>query len=168
MSAISTRARTVLLFAAALLMPIAFTWASETGIGQNELPIHDAARAGTRQNVEEIVKADMGMRDARTPLGSTPLHYAALNLDSGPLKALLAAGAKVTAVDNMGQTPLHMAAFATRTENARLLLEAGADVHAKTTAGRDVLSMARRVRADETAGMISLWILKGCQPGKPC
>jgi hypothetical protein len=24
------------------------------------------------------------------------------------------------------------------------------------------------VRADELAGIISLWILKGCQPGKPC
>jgi hypothetical protein len=31
-----------------------------------------------------------------------------------------------------------------------------------------VLSMARKVRADELAGIISLWILKGCQPGKPC
>jgi hypothetical protein len=31
-----------------------------------------------------------------------------------------------------------------------------------------VLSMARRVRADELAGEVSLWILKGCTPAKPC
>lgn len=137
-------------------------------IGTNELPIHDAARAGTRQDVERLLKEDPGMRDVRSPLGSTPLHYAALNLDSGPLKALLAAGADANGRDKEGTTPLHMAAFATRRENVRLLLEAGADPRAKTAAGRDVLSMARRVRADEVAGLISIWILKGCQAGKPC
>jgi ankyrin repeat protein len=61
-----------------------------------------------------------------------------------------------------------MAAYAGRSEAARLLLEAGADVNAKSTAGRTPLSMARKVRADETAGIISLWVLKGCKPGKPC
>ncbi|MDD5249535.1 MAG: ankyrin repeat domain-containing protein [Rhodocyclaceae bacterium] len=141
---------------------------AETTIGQNELPIHDAARMGTRQDVENILRTEPSMRDARTQLGSTPLHYAALNVDSGPLKALIAAGAKINAVDNEGQTALHIAAFATRSDNVRALLEAGADPYAKTKAGRDVLSTARRVRADEIAGMISIWILKGCQAGKPC
>ena len=141
--------------------------AAET-LGMNEQPIHDAVRLGKRADVERILKANPAARDARTPLGSTPLHMAALNVDSGPLKALIAAGADVNARDREGATPLHMAAYATRTENARLLLEAGADVTAKTEAGRDALSMARKVRADETAGVISLWILKGCKPGKPC
>ena len=155
------------LFAALLILVGAASVGAQT-IGQNELPIHDAARMGTRADVEKILKADPSMRDARTLLGSTPLHYAALNADSGPLKALLAAGAKVGAVDNEGQTPLHMAAFATRLDNVRALLEAGADPYAKTKAGRDVLSTARRVRADEIAGIISIWILKGCKAGKPC
>ena len=168
MFAIPSRVTLSLFLAIALFLSIVPARADEATLGQNELPIHDAVRIGTRQDVEKILAADPAMRDARTSLGSTPLHYAALNLDSGPLKALLAAGAKVNAIDNIGQTPLHLAAFATRTENARLLLEAGADAHAKTAAGRDVLSMARRARADETAGMISLWILKGCQAGKPC
>jgi hypothetical protein len=48
-----------------------------------------------------------------------------------------------------------------------LLLQAGSDPLLKTNDGRDVLSMARKVRADEIAGEISLWILKGCKPGKP-
>ena len=60
------------------------------------------------------------------------------------------------------------AAYATRTRNAELLLQAGADPLLKTNIGRDVLSMARKVRADELAGVVSLWILKGCKPGKPC
>jgi hypothetical protein len=49
-----------------------------------------------------------------------------------------------------------------------MLLEAGADPLAKTDNGRDAGSMARKVKADETAGVLSLWILKGCKAGKPC
>ena len=142
--------------------------AAEPTLGMNEQPIHDAARMGSRQDVERILQASPQARDTRTALGATPLHYAAMNEDSGPLQALLAAGAAVNPRDSEGRTPLHMAAFSTRTANGKLLLEAGADPALKTDAGRDVLSMARKVRADELAGIISLWILKGCQPGKPC
>ena len=142
--------------------------AAEATLGMKEQPIHDAARTGSRQDVERILQASPQARDTRTALGATPLHYAAMNEDSGPLQALLAAGAAVNPRDGEGRTPLHMAAFSTRTANGKLLLEAGADPALKTDAGRDVLSMARKVRADELAGIISLWILKGCQAGKPC
>ncbi len=158
--------RFILLCACALASGMAL--AVEAKLGMNEQPIHDAARMGDRQQVEAILKATPQARDARTPLGSTPLHYAAMNANSGPLKALLAAGAAVNARDGEGRTPLHMAAFSTRTANGKLLLQAGADPALKTDAGRDVLSLARKVRADELAGEISLWILKGCKPGKPC
>jgi len=136
--------------------------------GMNELPIHDAARMGTQVEVEKLLKASAENRDARTPLGATPLHYAAMNQDMGPLKALLAAGANPNARDSEGRTPLHMAVFATRTAHVMPLLQAGADPQLKTEAGRDVLSLARKVRADEAAGEISLWILKGCKPGRAC
>jgi len=135
-------------------------------IGQNELPIHDAARNGDAASVERLLGADPSFRDTPTAAGSTPLHLAAMNGDPGPLKVLLAAGARIDARDNEGATPLHMAAYASRTENGRLLLQAGADPLIKTDLGRDVLSMARKVRADELAGVISLWMLKGCKPGK--
>lgn len=142
---------------------------AEITLGKNELPIHDAARMGTRAEVERILQADPAMRDKVTEaMGSTPLHLAALNLDSGPLQALLAAGARVNARDKNDATPLHMAAYATRGENAKLLLRAGADPLLKTAEGRDVASLARRVRADEVAGIVSLWLLKGCKAGMAC
>lgn len=165
--ALPTLGRFVAAAFAAVLLYAAPLAAMET-LGTNELPIHDAARMGKRADVERLLKEHPEWRDARTPLGSTPLHLAALNEDSGPVKALLAAGANVNARDREGATPLHMAVFATRAASVKLLLEAGADVEAKTDAGRDPLSLARRVRADEIAGIISIWVLKGCKAGKPC
>lgn len=91
-----------------------------------------------------------------------------MNPDLSALRALLAAGANVNARDGEGATPLHMAAYASRATHARVLLEAGADARATTDNGRDPTAMARKVKADEAAGVISLWILKDCKAGKPC
>lgn len=137
-------------------------------LGANDQPIHDAARMGSGKDVVVILKAQPAARDLRTSQGSTPLHLAATNPDISALKALLAAGADPNARDGEGATPLHMAAYTQNAKHAQLLLEAGADPYAKTNAGRDPTSMARKVMANEAAGVISLWILKGCQAGKPC
>lgn len=137
-------------------------------IGQNDQMIHDAARMGSGADVAKIVKENPAMRDARTGLGSVPLHLAATNPDATVVKALLAAGANVNAKDDDGNTPLHMAAYTNRIENAKILLEAGADVNAVTTGGRTPMAMARKSRADEIAGLISLWVLKGCKSGEKC
>ncbi len=131
-------------------------------------PIHDAARTGSGDDIRQLLKGDPKQRDVRTELGSTPLHLAAMNPDTSALKALLAAKADPNARDNDGATPLHMAAYGSRPQHVQMLLEAGADPLAKTDNGRDAGSMARKVKADETAGVLSLWILKGCKAGKPC
>jgi ankyrin repeat protein len=131
-------------------------------------PIHDAARTGSGDDVRRLLKADPKQRDVRTAQGSTPLHLAATNPDTTAMQALIVAGADVMARDNDGATPLHMAAYSSRPKNTQIMLEAGADPQAKTDNGRDAGSMARKVKADETAGVISLWVLKGCKAGKPC
>jgi ankyrin repeat protein len=140
----------------------------QEAIGQNDQLIHDAARMGSGEDVAKIIKENPGMRDARTGLGSTPLHLAATNSDILALKVLLAAGADVNAKDMDGNTPLHMAAYTNRVENAKALLEAGADVNVVSTGGRTPMAMARKSRSDEIAGLISLWILKGCKSGSKC
>ena len=123
---------------------------------------------GTGKEVEAILKASPAERDTRNDLGATPLHLAASNIDAGPLQVLLAAGANPNARDQEGNTPLHVAAFSQKAKHVQLLLEAGANPSLKTYAGRDAASIARKVMAHEVAGVISLWILKGCKPGKPC
>lgn len=137
-------------------------------LGANDQPIHDAARIGSAKDIDVLLKAQASARDVRTSHGSTPLHLAATNPDISALKALIAAGADPNARDNDGATPLHMAAYSQNAKHSQLLLEAGSDPYAKTNVGRDPTSMARKVMGNEAAGVISLWILKGCQPKKAC
>lgn len=154
-----------------LILPLLLAGLSLPAIAEKQSPdlaIHDAARLGSGVDIQRLLKSDSKQRDQRTALGSTPLHLAATNPDTSTLKALLAAGADPNARDNDGATPLHMAAYASRPLHTQILLEAGADPQAKTDNGRDPGSMARKVKSDETAGVLSLWILKGCKPGKPC
>jgi ankyrin repeat protein len=158
-----------------LLLCLAICWsaasparAAEIAGSSNDQPIHDAARLASAAAVATLLKAQPGLREVRNAQGSTPLHLAATNPDTGALKVLLAAGADVNARDLDGLTPLHMAAYTQNAAHARLLLEAGADPYAKTHIGRDPTSMARKTMANEVAGVISLWILKACVAGKPC
>lgn len=131
-------------------------------------PIHDAARTGSGTMVATLLKAQPSIRELRTANGSTPLHLAAANPDVSALKVLVEAGADCNARDIDGLTPLHMAAYTQNAKHARLLLEHGADPFAKTNVGRDPTAMARKTMANEVAGVISLWVLKGCVAGKPC
>ncbi len=133
-----------------------------------DLTIHDIARLGSGEDVRRTLAADPSVRDLRTAHGSQAIHLAAMNPDLTALRALIAAGANINARDGEGATPLHMAAYASRATHARVLLEAGADPLTTTDNGRDPTSMARKVKADEAAGVISLWVLKGCKAGKPC
>jgi ankyrin repeat protein len=159
---------TSLLIAMLSVAALASTAQAQQALGQNDQIIHDAARMGSGADIEKILKENPAMRDARTGLGSTPLHLAATNPDVTAVKALLAAGADVNARDMDNNTPLHLAAYTNRVEATKVLLEAGADVNVVSTGGRTPMAMARKSRADEIAGLISLWILKGCKSGGKC
>ncbi|KAB2922758.1 MAG: ankyrin repeat domain-containing protein [Dechloromonas sp.] len=141
---------------------------AESIAGAGELPVHVVARQGTGPALATLLRDDARLRDARTLLGSTPLHLAAMNPDLSAMNVLLAAGADPNARDGDGSTPIHMAAYASRASHVQRLLEAGADPLIKNNAGRDAAAMARKVKADEAAGVISLWLLKGCKAGRPC
>lgn len=136
--------------------------------GAGELPVHVIARQGEGAALAQLLKGDAKLRDVRTPLGSTPLHLAAMNPDLSAMDVLLAAGADLNARDVDGSTPIHMAAYASRAGHVQRLLQAGADPLIKNNFGRDAAAMARKVKADEAAGVISLWLLKGCRAGRPC
>lgn len=152
--------------AIAVFCLLAASAAAQTGAV--ELPVHQVAREGSGAELARLLKAEPALRDVRTALGSTPLHLAAMNPDRSAMAALLAAGADPNARDLDGSTPIHMAAYASRAQHALDLLKAGADPLLKNNQGRDATAMARKVKADETAGVIALWMLKGCKASKPC
>lgn len=137
-------------------------------VTQGNQKVHDVAKTGTGAELKAMLAKEPALLNVKNVRGSTPLHLAAINPDATAIEVLLAAGADVKAVDEEGFTPLHMAAFHRQSDYALLLLEAGADVEAKTVHGRTPLSMAEKARADETSGVISLWILKGCKPKQGC
>lgn len=151
-----------------MIAAIAINCAANENASILEHPILNAARTGTEQEIIAALKSDPSSRDIRTDVGSTPLHLAAANAAPGALKALIAAGADPNARDHDGMTPLHISAYSQNPKHAQLLLEAGADPYALTATGRDPTSVARKAMAYEVAGIISLWLLKKCSPGKPC
>jgi len=136
--------------------------------GAGELTVHVVARQGDGPALAALLRDDATLRDVRTPMGSTPLHLAAMNPDLSAMDVLLAAGADPNARDGDGSTPIHMAAYASRASHVQRLLVAGADPLIKNNVGRDAAAMARKVKADEAAGVISLWLLKGCKAGQAC
>jgi len=135
---------------------------------QGNQEIHDVATNGTGAQLKALLAKNPALLDVPNVRGATPLHLAAINPDPTAIEVLLAAGANVNAKDEEKFTPLHMAAFHRQADYALLLLEAGADAAAQTNTGRTPLLMAEKARADETAGVISLWILKGCKPHQNC
>jgi ankyrin repeat protein len=74
--------------------------------------------------------------------GRTPLHYAALDGDSGRVRQLLGSGLIADARDDNGMTPLHFAAQSNGADAAAVLLKAGATVDTRDTLGNTPLFTA--------------------------
>lgn len=80
--------------------------------------------------------------NARTALGFTPLHMAALYAPTAVADLLIAHGADLHATAAEGETALHFAAMAGKTELVRKLLQEGLDVNAREADGMTPLSRA--------------------------
>jgi len=78
-----------------------------------------------------------------------PLHDAAKRGDVEKVKALIAEGASVHAVNSEGATPLHWAAFKGHVGVAKVLLAKGADVNALTRKGSSPLRLATTHKQNE-------------------
>lgn len=88
--------------------------------------------------------------------GTTALHEAAEAGDVSLVRALIEAGADVSATTRIGAyTPLHLAAAAGHAEVVRTLLEAGADADASTDTG-DAVSLHFAAAAGDVASIRAL------------
>lgn len=95
-------------------------------------PLMIAAKYGDVASVEKLLKAGADV-NARTPGGSTALHFAAHREDGLPVvEALLNAHADVNASTPDGYTPLHVAVYWSDVRVVNALIRAHADVNART------------------------------------
>jgi len=128
--------------------------------------IFEAARDGTPQEVEKMLAANKNLINARTELGSTPLHIAATSSNPEIAKLLVARGANVNARDNNGTTPLHIAAYTGRKELVEFFLSKGADAYAKDFKNETPHDKAHHSLSHEIEGILAVWMLKNPQSAK--
>lgn len=107
----------------------------------------EAARAGDYNALLRMIKGGYDLDAPNPASGDTALHLAAFRHDARCVEALLVAGVKVNAANDMGNAPLH---FATKsTETTALLLKHGALPNAANNFGDSATAWALRYdRAD--------------------
>lgn len=108
-----------------------------------ELPaseVADAAMRGDGQAVRAALESGIDVDEPQVD-GSTALHWAIQNDDTGLARVLLEAGADPTIENRTGATPLRLAAINGSTEAIRLLIDAGVDPNAALTPDGDTALM---------------------------
>ena len=124
----------------------ALMWAaSENHAAVVRLLASRGADVNARSKTLSFPKDRFGLEGVLTilPKGNwTPLMYAARDGAPEAVKALVAAGAEINAVDPDGTTPLVRAIWNFHYDTARVLLEAGADPNITDTAGMGALYAA--------------------------
>ncbi|MDP2878429.1 MAG: ankyrin repeat domain-containing protein [Sulfuricella sp.] len=148
------------------IISIATFLLSVTGTSHAAGTIFEAARDGAPKEVEKMLAADKNLINARTELGSTPLHIAATSSNPEIAKLLVARGANVNARDNNDTTPLHIAAYTGRKERVEFFLSKGADAFAKDFKNETPKDKAHHSLSHEIEGILAVWMLKNPQPAK--
>ena len=103
-----------------------------------------------------MLAANKNLINARTELGSTPLHIAATSSNPEIAKLLVARGANVNARDNNGTTPLHIAAYTGRKELVEFFLSKGADAYAKDFKNETPRDKAHHSLSHEIEGILAV------------
>lgn len=145
---------------------IALLLLSAVGSAHAASDIFEAAKAGTAKGMEKFLAANKNLVNARTELGSTPLHMAATNPDPEVAKLLVARGANVNAKDNNSATPLHFAAYTGKKDLVNFFLASGADSYAQDFKGQTPRDLAEQAVNHEIKGILAVWMLKHPQPAK--
>jgi len=118
-------------------------------------PVHEAARQGDVDRLQQLVQADPAVLDQTDSKGQSPLHHAVIGNKTAAAIWLLESGADPDQKSRSGQTPLFIAMDRGRNRVARLLLEGGADYR---SLGSRAMAMAVRSGSSST---VSLLIQKG-------
>jgi ankyrin repeat protein len=116
-------------------------------------PLADALENGRRELALELIEQGADVNLAQGD-GTTPLHWAAYQLDLGVVERLIARGARANTANRYGASPLGEAAKAANPAIVERLLAAGADVDSANADGETVLMLAARTGATEVASAL--------------
>jgi uncharacterized protein len=125
----STRVNTIWFVTAAFATILSRTVYAEADVDPKNIPIHEAAKAGSVEKVRALLASDRRLVNARNAFGVTPLHFAAGTNHIAVARVLIEAGADTNAKSTVGQAPLAAGAALGYTEVVRLLLAHGAKVN---------------------------------------
>jgi uncharacterized protein len=113
-------------------------------------PLADAIENGRRDLALELIGRGADVNAAQAD-GTTPLHWAAYQLDVDLVERLVKRGAHAATQNRFGATPLGEAAKAANSKIVALLLKAGADVNAANGDGETALMLVSRTGSAEVA-----------------
>jgi len=115
-----------------------------------ESPLADAIESGNRAEALALIAGGADVNQAQGD-GTTPLHWAAYQLDTDLVERLIAKGASANTANRFGASPLGEAAKAANVEIAALLLKGGAEVDAANGDGETPLMLAAKAGSAEVA-----------------
>ena len=118
-----------------------------------ESPLADAIENGRRDATLALIEQGADINLAQGD-GTTPLHWAAYQLDVGLVERLLKRGAQANTANRYGASPLGEAVKAANAPIVALLLKAGSDVNAANGDGETPLMLAYRTGSTEVAGAL--------------
>jgi ankyrin repeat protein len=118
-----------------------------------ESSLADAIENGRRDAALELLAAGADVNASQGD-GTTPLHWAAYQLDVELVERLIDRGARANTQNRFGASPLGEAAKAANAELVALLLEAGAEVDAANADGETALMLAAKTGSAEVASAL--------------
>jgi len=118
-----------------------------------ESPLADAIAEGRRDAALALLAQGADVNAAQGD-GTTPLHWAAYQLDTDLVERLVDEGASANTANRFGASPLGEAAKAANAEIVALLLEAGANVEAANGDGETALMLASRTGSVEVLKLL--------------